>query len=118
MKILDRKAFLALPAGTLFHPYEPCIFGEMSIKDTSIGEIDFFEVPLNAALDVDNTDDLINKLEDSRLNGTSIDMDFETVQREGLYDDRQLYAVFERADMEQLITRLQKALSAYAERRS
>lgn len=32
MRIVDRKTFLAMPIGTVFSKYEPCVFGNLCIK--------------------------------------------------------------------------------------
>ncbi len=38
MKVVDRKEFLAMPAGTLYTKFEPCVFVEESIMEKSIAE--------------------------------------------------------------------------------
>ncbi|RWF33754.1 hypothetical protein [Mesorhizobium sp.] len=110
MKIVDRKTFLAMPAGVLFCKFKPYIFGEVSIKTGTVGN-DFvvqdiagwFEGAHDTFSYIDGIDAMIEK-------GVSYPMDYDCDSRDGLFDEDQLFAVWERTDMERLIARLQKAL--------
>jgi len=40
----------------------------------------------------------------------SVEVDFENTSRDGMFEDEQLYAVYEKEDVEKLIARLQQTL--------
>jgi hypothetical protein len=112
MKIVKLDEFLAMPAGTLFAKYKPCVFGDLCIKEESIPEYrDFIYQPIVDSLDANDSNQHFDMLDESLKTGKSIPMDFDCLNRDGFYDADQLYAVFERADVEALIERLKQALS-------
>jgi hypothetical protein len=113
MKIVDRQTFLAMPVGTVYAKFSPLSFGDVCIKDETVSHdgkmIDWWYVDFTS-IDSTDTNDWMNKLEDARIHGTSVPMDFETISRDGLFDADQLFAVFERADADALIARLERAI--------
>lgn len=113
MKIVDRTTFLSMPSGTVFCKYSPCVFGELHIKGDSIffaGGDDFFIQQIVDAIDAFDTCEFMDMLESARKTGVSVPMDFHVEQRDGLFDKDQLFAVWERSDVEALITRLGETL--------
>lgn len=115
MIIVDRKTFLDMPAETVFSFYEPCIFSGPAIKGKTLfsdGEaIDFFYTNEFAGpIDAMSSGDEAEMLFDAQRNGTSLPLCFDTLQRDGCFDHDQLYAVYERRDVEALIERLKKTL--------
>lgn len=113
MKIVNRKVFVALKEGIVFSTYQPQVFGELCIKGESINDgQDFYYQPLNDSLEDDGSADRSQKL-DAAESGESIDIDLHYESRDGMFDDRQLYAIWEQKDVEQLISRLNEALDRY-----
>lgn len=114
MKIVDRKTFLAMPSDTVYAKYQPCVFEELSIKSDTIydGEraIDWFYQPIVDAVDAFDSREWYAFLELSRETGASISMNFEIEDRDGEFDQDQLFAVLEKQDVKALIDRLQRAL--------
>jgi hypothetical protein len=110
MKIVDRKAFLALPAETVFSKYEPCVFGELCIKGDSIRGIDFFYQPLNDATASNDSGMFAEQLFAAEERGLSVAMDFDCQMRDGLFDADQLFAVWEPGDVAALVARLNKCV--------
>lgn len=111
MKIVTRQDFLALPAGAVFCKYSPQNFDDLAIKGESLSDSgDFLYQDIACSIDASSSVDFGNKLEDAEEKGASIPMDFERLSRDGLFDEDQLFAVFERSDVEALIARLQSAL--------
>ena len=51
-----------------------------------------------------------DKLHDALENGTSLDMDFRCSGRDGCFEKDQLFAVWEKKDVEMLISRLQECI--------
>lgn len=111
MKIVNRKTFLEMPPGTLFQNYHPCTSGILCAKDETIGN-DFLLQPLEgvSAMEWDSSDQMVERLEEMRGNGDSHPLDLDCLGRDGCFDNDQLYLVWERADVEALIARLQSAL--------
>jgi len=106
MKIINRKDFLKLPANTLYQDYRPCIFGSLSIKGDSIGEIDFWQANLESCIDCFDTGDMVDTLNNAEKTGESIKLDIGIESREAMFDDKQLYAVWEKHDVLALIDAL------------
>jgi len=117
MKIVDRKTFLAMPAGTLFANYKPCVFENLMIKGETWYGVDgendkhriygdFLNQWIVEAIKADSSEEWGDKLDDSMKNGTSLAMDFDCQIRDGGFDPDQLFAVWEEADVRQLIERL------------
>lgn len=111
MKILSRKEFMEMPAGTVFSYYRPCVFTGLHIKDSApeAGYPDFSMSDLIGAVENDSSDDYSVKCERMEK-GESLPVDFELSGREGLFDDKLKYAIYEPADVQKLIQRLQESL--------
>lgn len=114
MRIVDRKTFLAMPAGTIFQKYAPCYFGSIEIKDATSEPNDFYTVcsmdqPYFAA--VSDSGEWMLHCDRIATGEASGPLDFEIISRDGLFDDDQLFAIWERADVEALINRIGKALA-------
>lgn len=113
MKILSRTEFMKLPIGTVWSYYEPCCFHDLNIKASDLNEgyvTDFLYDGIIGSIQTTGSDDFVDKC-DLMERGESISMDFESTSREGLFEDEQLFAIFEEDDLKKLILRLQKALN-------
>lgn len=112
MRIVNRKTFLELPANTLFAKYEPYVFGPLEIKGETCfvdgAAINDFSTtgPLAEAIDCMSSHELVELLREAEMFGNSVDMDFAAEGRDGLFEDGQLFAVFDSADVSKLIERL------------
>ncbi len=110
MRIVNRNDFIKMPPGTLFSKYEPHIFGDLCIKEDSIlfdgGGNDFYYVSLAAAICSDGSDDLEGKLNCAEKSGDGLAMDFRSTDRDGLFEEEQLFAVWEYDDVASLVSRL------------
>lgn len=97
-----------MPVGTLYARYQPCCFDALMIKGESI-DIDWYEQQLIGDFtDSDGSEDFL-RICDEMQAGESHTVDFAIQGREALFDDEQLYAVFEPDDLDNLIKRLQMA---------
>lgn len=115
MKIVNKKEFYKLPEGTLYSEYDPCIFHSLFIKEATLynsdrDPIDYVEMDLIGNLDVQNSDEYIDTLDISEKTGNSFKLDFENYGRNGMYQDDQLYAVYEKEDIEGLINVLKQCV--------
>ncbi len=113
MRIVNRKEFLALPAETVYSEYQPSYFQGLFIKCNQPEEYenDFRYTNLICDLDVESTDifcDVIDLLEESSSNKHPID--FDTTIRDGSFNDKQLFAIWDKEDVKGLIARLQRTL--------
>jgi|GEM_PF-1373079 len=114
MKIVDLRAFLALPAETVFSKYEPCSFENICIKGESMTN-DFAYQQIHDAVDSGDTGEFVDILESATETGESFEMDFDCQSRDAMFDKDQLFAVWERQDVYYLIKRLQKTLKLSSE---
>jgi len=116
MKIVNRATFLAMPEETLFAKYSPQVMEELCIKGPTIeGGRDFWYTALDT-IDCNDSGDHTDKMSAAEKEGVSVPMDFNTLSRDGLFDEGQLFAVWERADVEALMLRLTECLfGAYSE---
>lgn len=109
MKIVDRKTFLGLPPGTLFSKFEPMIFGDLSIKEETISDSeDFYYQQISDAVAWEYPGEFFDILYIAMKTGESLKMDFDCPTRDGLFDENQLFAIWERDDVMALISRLEK----------
>ena len=107
MKIVSRKQLMEMPSGTVFSYYEPCIFRGLYIKDSDpeAGYPDFSVSDLIGAVENTSSDDYSDQCERMER-GESRPTDFEMSGREGLFDDKQLFGVYEDEDKAKLAARL------------
>lgn len=118
MKIINKEEFYKLPNGTLYSEYVPCCISELRIKQDTIfgfnGEpIDWFYQDLIGSIKENVSLGYHETLEQSRKNKTSIELDFDASERDGCFIDDQLFAVYEKGDLEGLISKLESLRSAY-----
>ena len=113
MRIIKKSEFYLLPSGTLFSEYQPCIFTGLKIKgDTCYRDngtpFDYYEMDLTDCMEWDDSGDRFEKLDKAQEDSSySLKLDLECEGRNGMYDDDQLYAVYESDDIAGLISKLQ-----------
>jgi len=105
MKIVDRKTFMALPENTLFSKWEPCVFGELTIKGES-WEHDFLTQDITSAVKCNGSDEFGDLCDQAASTRVSIALDLHCMGRDGCFDENQLFAVWEAQDVVALIERL------------
>ena len=105
MKIINLTEFRAMPEGTVFCKYQPCCFGELEIKGET-WEHDFICASLTGVIESEGSDDMMNKLDQYEKSKESFKLDLEYYGRDGLYEDNQLYAIYEKSDIQQLVNKL------------
>ena len=107
MKIVNRQEFLKMPEGTVFTKFKPHMFGSLCIKEDSIGDDDFRYTRIHDAVDSDNTVEFLDIMDEAVLRGGKVPMHFNTIERDGLFEEDQLFAVWDDYDTGKLIERLQ-----------
>ena len=109
MKLYNRQEFLALPAGVVFAKYEPCYFDQWQIKGDTWLPNDYLDQELVTI----NTDLYNGEHYEACLNfeeKKTANVDFHNWCRDGLFEDKQLFAVLESHEVYALIARLQETL--------
>lgn len=112
MKLVRRSEFLKLSAGTVYSAYRPSYFRGLHIKQENCGESDFRVLDLfEPDIDCDSSDEMI-EICDAAEKGGTIKLTFEEHKRDGDFEDGPdfWFAVWEPADVQGLITALQKTL--------
>jgi len=105
MKILDRKQFLALPSGVLYSKFQYCRIDGLYMKYETKGDVDWvYQTLIDTPLSFkDDYSDVYEIYEKSHKEGKSFEMDYENTARDGLYEEEQLFAVYEKDDVMKLI---------------
>jgi hypothetical protein len=111
MKVITRKEMLRMPKGTVYSYYEPHFFRELEIKadDPENYDNDWLFDSIVGAVKNNGSGDFSDKCTLMKA-GESVEVDFENTSRDGMFEDEQLYAVYEKEDVEKLIARLQQTL--------
>lgn len=111
MKIINRAQFLAMPTGVVYQEFWPNNAGPIEIKHETSGN-DWFRATIDGASAVEHTGsmDLADRLDEMKDKGASYAVDLRCLMRDGLFTEDQLFLVWERADVESLIERLQETL--------
>lgn len=114
MKIVSKKEFLSCPSGTVFSFYEPCIIRGLMVKHETIYHngiaTDFTYQDLIGNIDNDGSDDYFEKLLEAQKSKTDLKLDFDCIERDGLFEDDSMYAVYTLENVQGLISCLSKAI--------
>lgn len=110
MKIVNFETFRKLPPGTIYCKYEPQVFRELEVKDETLDYGDFLCACLTGWVDSNGSDDTTEILYEAEKTGESFDLEVDCYGRDGMFEEDQLFAVYEKKDVEQLIQALQKSL--------
>jgi hypothetical protein len=102
MKIVNHAEFLSLPTGTVFSKFSPMVLDELCIKGETIGAGDFAYESLSSPVSY-------GQLE-SMMEGNITFAPFGQMQRDGCFDNGQLYLVWDVVDVVDLIKQLQGTL--------
>lgn len=109
MKIIDKNTLRDMPAGTLYSRYEPCCFHDLEIFEGPFAENDFIYSFLSAP-DINgsggDSSDFMKEME----NGESHEVELNSTGRDGRYDDDELFAIWEKSDVQALIAKLNDSL--------
>lgn len=113
MRIVNLQEFRELPNDIVFMKFEPCIFDELSVKVDLCGDSDFFYCDITAAIDCNDSSEFADLLiAASKDSSISLKMDLDCTGRDGLYEDKQLFAVYEQEDIDNLRYKLKYCVGA------
>jgi hypothetical protein len=113
MRVVDRKTFLTLPAGTFYCKGERWVFDSICIKDDSLANDWYYLNPAwPAAQDSEEAFDLLDKSLDSGISFPCED----ATGRDGCFDETDIFLVFEADDLKALRGHIDRALSVGQQR--
>ncbi|MFY0199431.1 hypothetical protein [Klebsiella variicola] len=115
MRIVDRDAFLSLPANTVYSlsswsaELPSTSITELYIKGDTVVGVDYYEqhVP---DFDWDDSNQHADVVLAAVENGENIPLFLHSETRNGMFDERQMYVVWDKQDIQVLIERLQECL--------
>lgn len=107
MRIASRAQLIEMPVGTVFTPCVPQVAEGLFIFGGKCGP-DFLEECL-IGVQGSGSSEHESRLWDKMIAGESIDVEYGVYGREGSFDDKQLYLVYEQADVRKLIAALHRA---------
>ena len=112
MKIINREQFLKEPIGTVFSYFEPNYFTGLYVKnnDPDKWEGYFLLDNIIGAIKHDNMEEMAQLLQESIDTGKELEMDYNFTDREGIFDQKQLFAVYSPDDVAGMVNRLQVLL--------
>ena len=112
MRIVDLSTFLKLPEGTVYQKYKPQYFEDLQVKAQSLGTNDFIYADLTGNIENDSSEDFSDKVRLMEKNPElSLELDFDCYARDGFFDVDQLFAIWEKQDIEGLIDKLNHCLT-------
>jgi len=110
MQIVNLTEFRALPSGTLFMKYDPCVFEGLSVKGAT-WETDFLYADITTEIECSGTTEMIDIMNEAENDSkVSIPIDFDCYGRDGCFQDNQLFAVYEKHDCANLIQKIQSSM--------
>lgn len=103
MRMLNRSDFMKLPPGTFYLKGEPWAFRQLAIKQETlpphspdaIGDWYYIEP---SWIDADSSEQAINRLEEMLVKGSSYPLDT-SIGRDGYFEERDIFLVFEKPDL-------------------
>ena len=107
MKIVNRTEFLQLPKGTLYSRYKPCYIEDLQIKGDTWTN-DWLYQDLIGNLACNDSNEYHDYLQEAENTDCSLGLDFNCLERDGLYDEEQMFAVYEKEDIQGLINALKE----------
>lgn len=108
MRVVNRKNFLTLPAGTIYCKGVQWAFDGLCIKDDSLeNDWIYLDPAWASAHDSGEATDL---LQASLETGSSFAGE-DAYGRDGCFDDKEVFLIFEKPDLEALRSHIDKALT-------
>lgn len=112
MRIVDLTTLRAMPQGTLYQKWAPCLFGDMRIFDHALGEHGFVACEFGSdPIGASDLGDFVAKCHAMADDGISVPVGFDSYGRDVLLKNEQLFAVWEPDDVRALIAKLQEGLA-------
>ncbi len=111
MRIVNLEAFRALPPWTVFRKYQPCYCGDIEFKLETL-PVDFISMQVDMP-ESHSSEQLFDRLDEMERTGCSYPLYADSFGRDGMFDDLQLFMIYEKDDLIALRGLLDKAVEAY-----
>lgn len=109
MKVVDRKTFLQLPAGTAYAKGKEWYFGGLEFKHENAGSNDWWSLE-PTWIESEGSHESFDLLEKMLKDGASVQM-IDSITRDGLYDDDAIFLIFEKNDLLRLRDMIDAAIA-------
>ncbi len=110
MRIVNLEEFRKLPAGILFCKYSPCVFGSLQLKGDTL-PIDFTCCNLIASVYFEkSSNEMFDTLDRAEKTGESFMLEVDCFGRDGLFEEDELFGIYEPFDIRQLLNVLEESL--------
>lgn len=109
MRIVNLETFLSLPEGVVYAEYEPCIFGDLTVKYDSYGGCNATVAALTFDVESEGGTSMFDILDAAvKDSNYSVPLTLDGTRRDSFYNVNQLFAVYEQKDIDQLINKLKE----------
>lgn len=105
MKIVNREEFLKMHDKLLYQKFTPLYFHDSLCLKVENLDNDWTYIQLNGEIDSDSDSDYIDKLNEYQL-GKEFKFSMDTICRDGCFDESQLFAIYDKDDIIQLVKKL------------
>lgn len=112
MRVVDRETFLTLPAGTVYAKGQPIHWHGLQIKGESLQDDWYYLNPCWIASSED--EDPVEAMDRAIQDGQSRPME-DAFGRDGMFDSKDLFLIFEPADLQELIALFNQAVATSQE---
>lgn len=109
MKIYNRENFLKLPSGTIFCQGEKWYWNQISVKSDTFGNGNDFLFSGLTDIEANDSGGFFDILGEMCHKGVSYPLDPEGYVRDGMYNEKAIFLVYEKEDLEALIKIFQRA---------
>lgn len=119
MKILKREDFLKIKGKVLYSDSCGYYFEDLKIKLKTIKDgkeqIDWYYNPLIDCWpkDIRDSDEFFSFFDNHIKSGESFELDLDSIERDGFFGEYELFLVYEKEDIEKLISKLQNIIKGY-----
>jgi len=115
MKAISRQELIKLPTSTLFSRIDGGVINSLSIKKSNFREWinDFTEQDLLSEINVSKKENNYNDFYDMLENvpcDNKFTLDYDMITRDGMYDENQIYVIWDNDDIGRLIEQLKACI--------
>lgn len=118
MKIVNRKTFLELPSGIVYSRYQSLgSLSSLEVKESSGGVLgnDWVYTNLISSVECNDSGEFSEIMMAAEESGSEFKLDVECGERDGFFEEDELFAVYDRDDLAKLHKRISTVLKNYPE---
>jgi hypothetical protein len=106
MRFVTKQEFLTLPEGTIFSRFKPNVITDLAIKAETVMQNDFCYIDLVGNVDAYDSGEYLDTLDGRKR----FKADYECSSRDGMFDPKQEFVIYEKSDVQDLINVLHLCL--------